>query len=128
MTAEIFLIMKSYHDYCDEWDTLEVSSSTPIEAFSFRELADQICKEYNLKEARESFFEECEYSGLYEYIDNDSYNYNEPAERTFRNSHFINKKANFKKKSKDISDKLLLEVLEHYDIEFFTVQKLQLIA
>ena len=128
----IFLIERIGWEY-DDNSYFRGSGSHPDSAFFLEEIAEKICQEKNLQEIRRIG----EYV-LTEYVQDASHAFEEDEgdcdhggsdEKTlFLKENFLNSSCEFVKHPKDIPDEVLLRVMEKFELTFYEVVPVDLVA
>ena len=100
----------------------ESDGSQPVAAFTFPELASQVCNEKNVAEMR------CLCSELNDYFDRWEMDLQSEESTKFLEDNFLDENFEFTKPVSEISDEILLRVMDFANISFFEVIEVDLLA
>lgn len=100
----------------------ESDGSQPVAAFTFPELASQVCNERNVAEMR------CLCSELNDYVDRWEMDLQSEESARFLEDNFLDENFEFTKPVSEISDEILLRVIDFANISFFEVIEVDLLA
>lgn len=121
--AKIWIVSRYGWEYDDSrYYRPESDSSRPVAAFTFPELASQVCNEKNVAEMR------CLGSGLNDYVDRWDMDLQSEESTKFLEDNFLDESFEFTKPVSEISDEILLRVMDFANISFFEVIEVDLLA
>jgi hypothetical protein len=122
--AKIWIVSRLGWEYDDSrYYRPESDGSQPVAAFTFPELAAQICDEKNVAEIR-SFGTK----GLSDYVDRWEMVVESEETIKFLEDNFLDENFEFTKPVSEISDEILLRVMDFANISFFEVIEVDLLA
>jgi len=121
--AKIWIVSRLGWEYDDSsYYRPESDGSQPVAAFTFPELARQVRNEKNVAEMR------CLWSGLNDYVDRWGMDLQSEESAKFLEDNFLNESLEFTKPVSEISDEILLRVMDFVNISFFEVIEVDLLA
>jgi len=121
--AKIWIVSRYGWEYDDSrYYRPESDGSQPVAAFTFPELAGQVCNEKNAAEMR------CLGSGLNDYVDRWDMDLQSEESAKFLEDNFLDENFEFTKPVSEISDEILLRVMYFANISFFEVIEVDLLA
>jgi len=121
--AKIWVVSRYGWEYDDSrYYRPESDGSQPVAAFTFPELAGQVCNEKNAAEMR------CLGSGLNDYVDRWDMDLQSEESAKFLEDNFLDENFEFTKPVSEISDEILLRVMYFANISFFEVIEVDLLA
>jgi hypothetical protein len=119
--AKIWIITRTGWEYDDSrYYRPESSGNTPVSAFTFPGLAKKFCDEKNLEE-----FRDLGSRGISEYVD---YYDIDDEMREFCKNHNLDESLEFTIPSEDISDECAIQIMEKFDLNFYEVVQVDLLA
>lgn len=122
--AKIWIVSRYGWEYDDSrYYRPESDGSQPVAAFTFPELANQVCNEKNAMEMRDLGA-----SGFRDYVDRWDMDLESEESREFLEQNFLNEDFEFTKPISEISDEVLLRVMDFANISFFEVIEVDLLA
>ena len=122
-SAKIWIVSRYGWEYDDSrYYRPESDASRPVAAFTFPELASQVCNEKNVAEMR------CLGSGLNDYVDRWDMDLQSEESAKFLEDNFLDESFEFTKPVSEISDEILLRVMDFANISFFEVIEVDLLA
>lgn len=121
--AKIWIVSRLGWEYDDSrYYRPESDGSQPVAAFTFPELASQVCNERNVAEMR------CLCSELNDYVDRWEMDLQSEESARFLEDNFLDENFEFTKPVSEISDEILLRVIDFANISFFEVIEVDLLA
>jgi hypothetical protein len=123
-TAKVWVISRYGWEYDDSrYYRPESDGGYPVSAFTFPELAKRICDEKNVTEMRAMGV-----SGLADYVSSWDYDKEDEDHKQFLESHFLDKDLEYQKHPSEIEDKVLIEIMSYFNLNFFEVIEVELLA
>lgn len=123
-TGRVWVISRYGWEYDDSrYYRPESDGGYPVSAFTFPELAKRFCDEKNVAELRALGSR-----GLNEYIDGYNYPSDDESYRLFLKSHFLDEDLEFIKPPSEISDEILVEVMDYFHLNFYELIEVELLA
>ena len=123
-TAKVWVISRYGWEYDDSrYYRPESDTGHPVSAFTIPELAKKFCDEKNVAEIRDMGSR-----GIADYVESYNYNSEEDEYKTFLEEHFMSEDLEFTVSPFEISDELLVEVMEYFDLKFYEVIEVSLVA
>jgi hypothetical protein len=122
--AKIWIVSRLGWEYDDScYYRPESDGSQPVAAFTFPELARQICNEKNIAEVRSLGT-----SGFSDYVDRWDMDLQSEGSTKFLEDNFLDENFEFIRPVSEISDEILLRVMDFANISFFEVIEVDLLA
>lgn len=123
-TAKVWVISRYGWEYDDSrYYRPESEGSYPVSAFTIPELAKRICDEKNVAEIRAMGSR-----GLDDYVSGWDYNSEDEEYKEFLESHFLDSDLEFTKPPHEISDQILVEIMNYFHLNFYEVIEVELLA
>jgi hypothetical protein len=123
-TAKVWIISRYGWEYDDSrYYRPESDGGHPVSAFTIPELAKKICDEKNVTEMRAMGV-----SGLGDYVSSWDYNREDEEFMEFTQSHFLDEDLNYQKPPSEIDDQILVEIMEYFNLNFYEVVEVELLA
>ena len=121
-SAKIWIISRTGWEYDDSrYYRPESDGSHPVSAFTFPELARQICDEKNAAEMRDIGSR-----GVGDYVDR--WDIDSDADKEFQKDNFLDEDFEFTKPISEIPDEILIRVMNHYNMNFYEVIEVDLLS
>jgi hypothetical protein len=122
--AKIWIVSRLGWEYDDSrYYRPESDGSQPVAAFTFPELARQICDEKNVAEIRSLGTK-----GLSDYVNRWSMEVESEESIKFLEDNFLDQDFEFTKPISEVSDEVILRVINFVSISFFEVIEVDLLA
>jgi hypothetical protein len=122
--AKIWIVSRLGWEYDDSrYYRPESDGSQPVAAFTFPELARQICDEKNVAEIRSLGTK-----GLSDYVERWSTEVESEESIKFLEDNFLDQDFEFTKPISEVSDEVILRVINFVSISFFEVIEVDLLA
>ena len=123
-TGRVWIITRYGWEYDDSrYYRPESDGGHPVSAFTFPEIAKKICDEKNVAEIRSMG---CR--GLSEYVDGYGYTSDSEEYAVFLESHFLDEDLDFIKSPSEISEEILVEIMDYFHLNFYEVVEVELLA
>jgi hypothetical protein len=123
-TGRVWIISRYGWEYDDSrYYRPESDSGYPVSAFTFPEIAKKLCDEKNVAEMRSMGI-----GGLDEYVEGYNYPSSEEEYSLFLEAHFLDDDLSFTKPLSEISDQILVEVMDYFHLAFYEVIEVELLA
>lgn len=123
-TAKVWIISRYGWEYDDSrYYRPESEGSYPVSAFTFPELAKKLCDEKNVNEMRAMGTR-----GLDEYVSSWDYGSEDEDYKEFLESHFLDSGLEFTKHPSEIDDQILVEIMDYFNLNFYEVVEVELLA
>ena len=122
--AKIWIVSRLGWEYDDSrYYRPESDGSQPVAAFTFPELAAQICDEKNVAEIRSLGTK-----GLSDYVNRWEMEVESEESMKFLEDNFLDRDFEFTKPMSEVSDEVILRVINFVNISFFEVIEVDLLA
>ena len=122
--AKVWIISRYGWEYDDSrYYRPESDGGYPVSAFTFPELAMKFCDEKNIAEMRAMGT-----TGLGDYVSSWDHDKEDEDYKQFLESHFLDQDLEYQKPPSEIDEKIIVEILNYFRLNFFEVIEVELLA